>query len=38
MTVRPTDKPDESTVITYRRLVFDVDLPPDTFSIAALKR
>jgi outer membrane lipoprotein-sorting protein len=36
--VTPTDKPDESTVITYRRLAFDVRLPADTFSLAALKR
>jgi outer membrane lipoprotein-sorting protein len=36
--VTPADKPDESTVITYRRLAFDVRLPPDTFSLAALKR
>jgi outer membrane lipoprotein-sorting protein len=38
MTVTPADKPDESTVITYRRLAFDVPLPADTFSLAALKR
>jgi outer membrane lipoprotein-sorting protein len=38
MAVTPTDKPDESTVITYRRLAFDVRLPPDTFSLAALRR
>lgn len=38
ITVTPTDKPDESTVITYRRLIFDVRLPADTFSLAALKR
>jgi outer membrane lipoprotein-sorting protein len=38
VTVTPTDKPDESTVITYRRLAFDVQLPADTFSLAALKR
>jgi hypothetical protein len=36
--VTPTDKPDESTVITYERLAFDVRLPADTFSLAALKR
>jgi outer membrane lipoprotein-sorting protein len=36
--VTPTDKPDESTVITYRRLAFDVQLPADTFSLAALRR
>ncbi len=38
MTVTPTDKPDESTVIAYTRLAFDVRLPPDTFSLGALKR
>jgi hypothetical protein len=38
ITVTPADKPDESTVISYRRLAFDVPLPPDTFSLAALKR
>ena len=38
MTVVPADKPDESTIITYQRLAFDVRLPPDTFSLAALKR
>jgi hypothetical protein len=36
--VTPADKPDESTVITYRRLAFDVRLPDDTFSLSALKR
>jgi outer membrane lipoprotein-sorting protein len=36
--VVPSDKPDESTVITYTRLAFDVRLPADTFSLAALKR
>lgn len=38
MTVVPADKPDESTVIRYSNLRFDVRLPPDTFSLAALKR
>jgi outer membrane lipoprotein-sorting protein len=37
-TVVPADKPDESTVITYQRLAFDVRLPPDTFTLGALKR
>jgi hypothetical protein len=36
--VVPSDKPDESTVITYTRLAFDMRLPADTFSLAALKR
>ncbi len=38
LTVVPSDKPDESTVIRYSSLTFDVRLPPDTFSLAALKR
>jgi hypothetical protein len=38
MAVTPADKPDESTIITYTRLVFDVRLPSDTFSLGALKR
>jgi outer membrane lipoprotein-sorting protein len=38
MVVTPADKPDESTVITYTRLAFDVRLPADTFSLAALRR
>jgi outer membrane lipoprotein-sorting protein len=37
-TVVPADKPDESTVIRYQRLAFDVRLPPDTFTLGALKR
>jgi outer membrane lipoprotein-sorting protein len=37
-TVVPADKPDESTVIRYRRLAFDVRLPPETFTLGALKR
>jgi hypothetical protein len=38
MTVVPADTPDESTVIRYSRLRFDVRLPADTFSLAALRR
>jgi hypothetical protein len=38
MTVVPADAPDESTVIRYSALRFDVPLPPDTFSLAALRR
>ena len=34
----PSDKPDESTVIEYSTLSFDVKLPPDTFTLGALKR
>jgi hypothetical protein len=37
-TVVPADRPDESTVIRYTRLRFDVALPPDTFTLAALRR
>jgi len=33
----PTDKPDESTAIEYTKLEFDLKLPPETFTLAALK-
>ena len=38
MAVTPADKPDESTILTYTRLAFDVKLPADTFTLGALKR
>ncbi len=38
MTAVPADKPDEATIIRYSSLRFDVPLPPDTFTLAALKR
>jgi hypothetical protein len=38
MTVVPADKPDESTVLRYTSLRFDVPLPPDLFTLAALRR
>ena len=38
MTVVPTDKPDESTVVQYTRLRFDIPIPLETFSLAALRR
>jgi outer membrane lipoprotein-sorting protein len=38
MTVVPSDKPDESTILQYSKIRFDVRLPPDTFTLAALKR
>lgn len=38
MTMVPADKPDESTVIRYSALRFDVALPPETFTLAALRR
>jgi hypothetical protein len=37
MTVIPADKPGEWTRITYQSLDFDIALPPDTFSLQALK-
>jgi outer membrane lipoprotein-sorting protein len=38
MTVVPADKPDESTVIRYEDITFDVALPADTFSLRTLQR
>jgi hypothetical protein len=37
LTVTPADKPDESTVIVYRDLRFDVGLTPAFFSLQALR-
>jgi hypothetical protein len=37
LTVIPADKPDESTVIIYRDLQFDVGLTPAFFSLQALR-
>jgi outer membrane lipoprotein-sorting protein len=37
LTVSPADKPDESTVIVYRDLRFDVGLTPAFFSLRALR-
>lgn len=37
MTVVPTDKPDERTVIRYRSLEFDIDLQPSFFSLRQLR-
>lgn len=37
MTLTPADKPGEYTKITYSTLEFDVKLPPETFSLQALK-
>jgi outer membrane lipoprotein-sorting protein len=37
ITVSPADKPDESTVIVYRDLRFDVGLTPAFFSLRALR-
>jgi hypothetical protein len=38
MRIVPADKPDESTVIRYTSLRFDVRLPPETFTLGALRR
>jgi hypothetical protein len=38
MTLVPADKPAELTRITYVTLDFDVELPPEKFSLQALKR
>jgi outer membrane lipoprotein-sorting protein len=37
MTVVPSDKPDESTIIRYRELEFDVGLDPSFFSLRRLR-
>lgn len=37
LTMVPVDKPDESTVIHYERLRFDIPIPPETFTLAALR-
>jgi len=34
----PTDKPNESTEITYQEVEFDVDLPDDLFTLRSLER
>ncbi len=38
MRVIPQDKPEEYTEIRYTELKFDVPLPPDTFSLSALRK
>ena len=38
MRIVPTDAPEEYTQITWDRITFDVDLPPDTFSLRTLQR
>jgi hypothetical protein len=38
MRVVPADKPDESTVIRYTSLRFDIRLPAETFTLGALRR
>ena len=37
MTIRPADKPEESTVVRYHELEFDVDLDEDYFSLRNLR-
>jgi len=36
--VTPADKPNESTVMVYEQMTFDVDLPDKTFSLQSLRR
>ncbi|MBZ5498956.1 MAG: outer membrane lipoprotein-sorting protein [Acidobacteriia bacterium] len=38
MHMTPEDKPGEYTEIRYTELKFDIPLPPDTFSLAALRK
>jgi Outer membrane lipoprotein-sorting protein len=38
MAIAPTDKPGESTVLTYHHLKFDIGLEPAFFSLRALRR
>ena len=38
MTVEPADKPEETTVVKYHELEFDVDLDEDYFSLRNLRR
>jgi len=38
LTVQPTDKPDEHTIVEYHDLAFDVGLKPDFFSLRNLRR
>jgi hypothetical protein len=38
LTVVPTDKPAESTVVRYEEIAYDVPLDPDTFSLRTLQR
>jgi outer membrane lipoprotein-sorting protein len=38
LTIRPLDKPEEYTRVTYLEITFDVDLKPDLFSLRSLQR
>ncbi|MEX1300434.1 MAG: outer membrane lipoprotein-sorting protein [Desulfotignum sp.] len=38
LTVLPENKPNEKTVVNYETVDYNVDLPPATFSLQALKR
>ena len=38
MVITPADKPGEQTTITYDEATFDAVLPPETFTLQALKR
>jgi len=37
LVLRPMDKPDEHTIVTYDAIEFDVKLPPDLFSLRGLR-
>jgi len=36
--MRPLDKPEEYTRVTYLEITFDVDLKPDLFSLRSLQK
>jgi outer membrane lipoprotein-sorting protein len=38
LTIRPMDKPDEYTRVTYLEITFDVDLKPDLFGLRSLQK
>ena len=38
LTIRPLDKPEEYTRVTYLEITFDVDLKPDLFSLRSLQK
>ncbi len=38
MTVIPEDKPNEKTEVLYEKMIFDLDLPENTFSLRRLQR
>ena len=38
LSMRPLDKPEEYTRVTYLEISFDVDLKPDLFSLRSLQK